>query len=127
MSLACVLALVGCSASVTVDPPTPTPDITTPAQGSPLSAWGLTHYPSELIWLPTGVRLTYQADQPNLLNAVGLASQSDLVQTYLSHSLEPLGWQITDEVDGGLMFEQGQWRGGFVRGQDTWALTVRND
>lgn len=125
--LACLL-LAGCSAAP--DNPAPTPTVSTvvtPSSGQPLTAWGFTHEPADLIWLPGSVSLTYTADQPNLLIAAGTAAQADLVQSYLRTTLPGLGWRITADAAGGLLFEQGEWRGAYALGSNSWALTVRND
>jgi len=123
-----VMALTGCSATTTAPPtPAPTPVVVTPSQGRPLSAWGPTQGPSDLIWLPGEAAVTYTADQPNLVIASGPADQAGLVGDYLRRTLPGLGWEITADANGALMFEQGEWQGAFVTGEDTWALTARND
>lgn len=124
--MACCMALSACS-SAPIDYPGPTPQVTTPAQGASLSGWGLTHEPAERIWLPSGTTLTYTADQPNLLIAVGVLAEAEEVEYYLRQSLPGLGWEITSEAEGAVMFASGAWHGAYVRGEDSWALTVRND
>jgi len=124
-----LVTLAGCAAAV---PPTPSPTpvasaIVTPDQGQSLAALGFTNGPAALIWLPTGVQLTYTADQPNALIAAGDSSQAGAVQDYLRQTLPGLGWQITADADGGLMFQQGNWQGAYALGTDSWALTVRDD
>jgi len=124
--LGCLL-LAGCSSTTIIIEETPSPVISTPAQGRSLSDVGFTHEPAELLWLPTGIRLTYTADRPNLLTVTGLSTQADQVEEYLRQNLPLLGWRITADADGGLLFEQGEWQGAYVVGEDSWALTVRND
>ena len=122
-------ALAGCSAAPTgtTETSAPAPPIVTPSQGQPLSALGLAQGPAGLIWLPAGVPLTYTADQPNLVIAAGPAAQASQVEDYLRLTLPGLGWRITADGGGALTFEQGEWHGGFVTGQVSWALTARND
>ena len=130
-AVACLLAgclLAGCAAgqsglATSAPPPTPT----TPDQGQSLSALGFTNGPAELIWLPRDVRITYGADQPNALIASGDAAQGPLVEDFLRLTLPGLGWRITADADGGLLFQQGEWQGAYALGGDSWALTVRND
>lgn len=124
--IAC-LALAGCSAGGISPEPTPTPVVVTPDTGGPLTGRGYHNYPAGLVWLPDGVSLTYTADQPNVLIAMGPIGEARAVQDYLTATLPGLGWRITATADDALMFTQGQWRGAFVRGVDSWALTVRDD
>ena len=121
------LLLAGCAGAVDFPEPSATPLLVTPSTGRPLTDFGYIHAPAGLIWLPAQTRLTYQADQANTLIAVGQAWQADETQAYLSQVLPGLGWRITAEADGAMMFEQGEWHGGYALGVDTWALTVRND
>ena len=125
--LAGCLMLTGCSAASTEVSPSPTPVIATPSQGRSLTDAGFTNGAASLVWLPTGILLTYTADQPNLLIVTGDSSQASQVEDYLRANLPRLGWQITAEADGGLLFDQGEWHGAYALGQDSWALTVRND
>ena len=124
------LLLAGCSAASngtfgTAEPPIPA--VVTPSQGRSLSDAGFANGAAPLVWLPTGTRLTYTADQPNLLIVTGESSQASQVEEYLRQTLPGLGWRITAEADGGLMFTQGEWHGAYALGTDSWALTVRND
>jgi hypothetical protein len=92
-----------------------------------LAEAGLTHGPGDSIWLPDGTELTYLADQPNALIVTGTLAQADAVQRYLSQTLPGLGWTITDQADGGILFQRGEWHGAYAVGHDSWALTVRDD
>ena len=124
----CCVALAGCSQAVTSAPgSSPTPTLVQPTTGSSLAQVGLTHDPASRIWLPSGTTLTYTADQPNLLIAVGTLAQADQVQSYLRQTLPGLGWQIDQDAPGGLLFHDGQWHGAYALGTTSWALTVRND
>jgi len=105
----------------------PTPQVSTPSQGSSLATVGITNSMAERVWLPAGTELTYTADQPNLLIAIGVLGQADQVQDYLRQTLPGLGWTITADEPGGLIFEQSDWHGGYAVGADSWALTVRDD
>ena len=124
------LLLAGCSAASTgtfgtAQPPTPA--VVTPSSGRSLSDVGFTNGAARLVWLPVGTEVTYTADQPNLLIVTGDSSQASNVEDYLRQTLPGLGWRITAEADGGLMFTQAEWHGAYALGTDTWALTVRND
>jgi hypothetical protein len=79
------------------------------------------------IWVPYSTVLTYTADQPNLVIAVGKLDQAQAVEKYLQENLPTLGWTITGQAEGALTFTRGEWRGGYAQGPDEWALTVRND
>ena len=130
LALAGCLLLAGCTTAptpVTTPEATPTPVIATPSSGRALSDVGFANGAAYLVWLPTGISLTYTADQPNLLIVTGNASQASEVENYLRQTLPGLGWQITADAAGGLMFDQGEWHGAYALGQDSWALTVRND
>ena len=125
-----LIHLTGCSAAVVDDepsPPTLPPILATPTSGRSLAALGYTHEPADRIWLPFGVTVTYTADQPNTLIAVGEGSEATTVELYLRETLPGLGWTITDQAAGGLLFEMPPWQGAYAQGTDTWALTVRND
>lgn len=126
LALVGCLALAGCSAA-NFGTEIPTPTVIIPSQGQSLSEAGFTNGPGDLVWLPQGIRLEYAADQPNLLIAVGDSSQAPEVEDYLRQTLPGLGWRITADAGGGLMFEQGEWHGAYALGTDSWALTVRND
>ena len=124
------LLLAGCSAASngtfgTAQPPTPA--VVTPSSGRSLADVGFENGAAPLVWLPVGTQVTYTADQPNLLIVTGTSSQASQVEEYLRQTLPGLGWRITAEADGGLMFEQGEWHGAYALGTDSWALTVRND
>lgn len=123
----CVSLLISGCGAADISIPTPTVIVVTPSQGQSLKHFGYTYDPADLIWLPTDTQLTYAANQPNTLIAVGYASQASEVQTYLTQVLPGLGWKITAESDGALLFEQGEWQGGYALGDNDWALTVRND
>ncbi len=111
--LAGVILLGGCAAAGPMTFPSSAPSSAfspvAPFGGRPLSSLGLTNAVADQIWLPVGTTLTYTADQPNLVIAVGLADQADTVQDFLASSLTGLGWTITDQADGGLLFEMGPW------------------
>ena len=124
----CLVALTGCSANTIGFPePTETPAVQYPATGGSLASEGFTCPVASDIWLPPGTVLTYTADQPNLVIAVGKPNQADTVEAYLRENLPALGWEITGQGDGGLTFKRGEWHGGYALGQGEWALTVRND
>ena len=132
LTVAGCFLLAGCSIASTGTGETPTgsevaPVISTPSSGRSLSNLGFTNGAAPLVWLPTGIQVTYTADQPNLLIVTGVAAQAAQVEAYLRQTLPGLGWHITAEADGGLMFDQAEWHGAYVLGEDTWALTVRND
>ncbi|MDR0784112.1 MAG: hypothetical protein LBE83_10210 [Propionibacteriaceae bacterium] len=121
------LALVGCSAAWDgYDPPEP-PTLTTPSTGASLAGLGFTNAIGEAIWLPTGVLITFFADQPNLVIAAGVIEEAELVEDYLRVTLPGLGWEITADAPGGLLFTKDDWQGAYAVGADNWALTVRND
>jgi hypothetical protein len=121
------LTLAGCGAAPQQAVPSPTPSIATPSQGQSLADLGWTNSVAELIWLPPGIQFIRQADQPNALIVTGSVSQGSTVQAYLRQTLEPLGWTITADAPGALMFEQGRWQGAYAEGLTTWGLTVRDD
>ncbi len=128
--LACAMALSGCSVDPPVGSVTASPTdwrSQLPTTGRSLASAGFENEIADRIWLPDGTRLTYRADQPNLVIASGEADQADEVQNYLEETLPGLGWQITGRGDGGLTFVMGDWRGGYARGDQSWALTARND
>jgi len=127
LAVAGCLLLAGCSTASTGTVQTPAPAIVTPSSGRSLSDVGFANGAAPLVWLPAGISLTYTADQPNLLVVTGTSSQASQVEDYLRRTLPMLGWRITAEADGGLMFDQGEWHGAYALGQDSWALTVRND
>jgi len=130
LAVVLLLGSAGCSAAVGSYGPTPaaTPSVlVTPATGRSLASAGFTNPIAQQLWLPIGTTLTLTADQPNLVTVVGELDQADGVQAYLAQTLPGLGWTITAQGDGGLVFEQGVWQGGYARGSDNWALTVRND
>ena len=110
----------------TVDPSTPA-STKIPSSGESLASIGFTHEPASQIWLPTRIRLTYAADQENLLIVTGTMSEASVVEAYLKETLPGLGWEITSESDGALMFTQDSWHGAYVEGDQSWALTIRND
>ena len=119
--------LAGCAASpVSSTSSLPAPR-STPAGGQALTSWGLTVGPAGLLWLPAGTTLTYSAQQPNLLIAAGPAAEAGAVQAYLRATLPGLGWHVTADADGGMLFDQGEWQGAYALGGSSWALTVRND
>ena len=121
----CVM-VTACSS--TRDPvPTVAPQITLPEHGTSLQAYGLTHDPASLVWLPESTTVTYSADQANLLIVSGPVAQAQQVENYLSETLPGLGWTITSQVEGALLFDSGIWQGAYVVGDESWALTVRND
>ncbi|MDR0285147.1 MAG: hypothetical protein LBI33_09700 [Propionibacteriaceae bacterium] len=125
-----VLLLAGCTASANTGPTPTTPAATGMATPTPpvrsLADLGYTHTPANRIWLPA-VALTYTADQPNALIAVGGVAQAGAVEDCLRTTLPSLGWTITADAPGALLFEDAEWHGAYVVGTDTWALTVRND
>ncbi|MCL2736206.1 MAG: hypothetical protein FWD75_06195 [Propionibacteriaceae bacterium] len=121
------LGMAGCSAVPVGIQDTPSVAVVTPQEGQSLAQRGFTHPPADQIWLPSSTILTYTADQPNLLIGVGPADQSDTVQEFLRETLPGLGWQITADAPGGLLFERGAWHGAYALGDTSWALTVRDD
>jgi hypothetical protein len=80
-----------------------------------------------MIWIPDHVTLTYTADQGNLLIVTGIISEAKDIEAYLRGTLPGLGWEITSESSGALMFSNEVWHGAYVEGDQSWALTVRND
>jgi len=128
VALAVLMGVSGCAAGTNPPTPTPTPTtLVTPTTGRSLASAGFSNAIAERIWLPLGTKLTLTADQPNLITVVGDLDQADGVQAYLAQTLPGLGWTITAQGDGGLVFSQGVWQGGYARGTTNWGLTVRND
>ena len=122
------LLLTGCSAAVDLEPLEPTAvEVVTPGQGRSLASLGFECPVAESVWLPGGTVLTYTADQPNVVIVAGQAEQAESVQEYLRETLPGLGWRITSESEGGLLFENDEWHGAYALGEDSWALTARND
>ena len=122
--------LAGCAAGpgTLVGPPEVESSVpATPARGQSLSALGFNNGPADLIWLPSGVRVAHVADQPNALIVIGGAAEGPQIQDYLRQTLPGLGWQITADAPGGLLFQQAEWQGAYALGAGSWALTVRND
>jgi hypothetical protein len=124
--LVCCCALVGCGAAPVTDE-TQAPEVTYPTSGESLQTRGIDLPPAELLWLPSDVNLTYTASQENLLIVIGVPGDAPKVESYLHDTLPMLGWTITNQDLGGLLFETSQWHGGFAVSSDSWALTVRND
>lgn len=130
MAIGLLISLTGCAAATVVGSATATASPTalvTPTTGRSLASAGFTNAIAQRLWLPTGTVLTLTADQPNLVTVVGDLDQADTVQAYLAQTLPGLGWTITARGDGGLVFTQGVWQGGYARGSTNWALTVRDD
>jgi hypothetical protein len=126
VALAGALVLAGCAAAPVEVPSWP--PVTAPARGGQAVAdLGLTTPVAAWIWLPDNLVLTHTADQPNLLIVAGPADQAGLVEDYLRATLPGLGWTITADAPGALLFERAPWHGAYALGDDSWALTARND
>ncbi|MCL1907378.1 MAG: hypothetical protein FWG08_05635 [Propionibacteriaceae bacterium] len=126
IALVASVCLAGCGAQDWKQQ-SPIVEVTYPDEGQSVEQWEVNNPATLEIWLPDHITLTYTAHQENLLIIVGIIDEAEVVEEYLQSSLPGLGWTITAQGAGGLMFDYGDWQGGFAVGNTSWALTVRND
>ena len=123
----CLVILSSCSASQSSSGEESSITPRVPSEGQSLERRGVKNPQAGLILLPEGTELVHLADQPNLIIAVGIESQAEEVRTYLMSTLPDLGWTITSSGEKAIVFSSSSWRGAYVEGSQSWALTIRND
>lgn len=113
-TLACV-ALAGCSAAPEAFAPTPGASaVATPGPDArSLRELGLRNGP-EAFWLPREVTVRERIDQPNVVTLSFDASEGPALARYLSEHLAEMGWDVTADRNGSLLFTTDDWRGAFT-------------
>lgn len=77
--------------------------------------------------MPAEASMVEEIDQVNNITVVFSAPDADAVVDYYRRALPGMGMKITDDANGALQFENGQWQGSVVGGDEVSAITMRTD
>lgn len=131
LALVALLAVSGCS-SAPVPTPSPTPSVTVsapsgaPADGVLLSDLGFVNAPAGFS-IPRGAVIEEQVDSGNNITVVLSAPSGDDVAAYLRRNLPAMGFTITADAGGSLLFESAVHDGAFTVTDALSALSLRTD
>lgn len=129
LALVALLAVAGCSTAPT---PTPAPSMTVsapaeaPADGVLLSDLGFVNAPPGFS-IPRGADIEQEVDSANNVTVVLAAPAGDEVADYLRRNLPAMGFTITADANGSLLFESAVHDGAFTVTGELSALSLRTD
>lgn len=129
LALVALLAVAGCSSAPM---PTPAPTMTVsapaeaPADGVLLSDLGFVNAP-EGFSIPRGADIEQEVDSANNVTVVLAAPAGDEVADYLRRNLPAMGFTITADANGSLLFESALHDGAFTVTGELSALSLRTD
>lgn len=129
LALACALALTGCTASQAT---TPAPSATAvavasaPPDGVLLSDLGFTNAPPGFS-LPAGAAVEQRIDSPNNVTVMLTSPGAPEIIAYLRRELPAMGFTVTADANGSLLFESAGHDGAFTATGDLAALSLRTD
>ncbi|MHA6524302.1 lipoprotein [Tessaracoccus sp. G1721] len=129
LALVALLAVAGCSSA---PDPTPAPSVTVsapteaPADGVLLSDLGFLNAPPGFS-IPRGADIEQEVDSTNNVTVVLTAPAGDEVAAYLRRNLPAMGFKITADANGSMLFESAVHDGAFTVTGDLSALSLRTD
>lgn len=129
LALVALLAVAGCSSAPV---PTPSPSTTVsvpaeaPADGVLLSDLGFVNSPPGFS-IPRGADIEQEVDSANNVTVVLTAPAGDEVADYLRRNLPAMGFTITADANGSLLFESAVHDGAFTVTGELAALSLRTD
>lgn len=122
------LLLAGCAAGPA---PSPSPATATsasyaaPAGTVTLRDLGWRNGPAARVVLPAGVVVTRRIDQPNVVSAFGRGADGEAVSRALAGSLPGMGWTVTAQGGGSIVFSDDRHDGTYTASAEVWGLTIR--
>lgn len=128
-ALTAAVALAGCSAAVPPDSPTPSAApaaASAPADGVLLSDLGFRHAP-EGFSVPTGLAIAERVDAANNVTLVFETTEGGSVAAYFREHLPAMGFEITADSEGSLLFTNGVHEGAFTDSDELAAVSLRTD
>lgn len=125
-ALVAAVGLTGCSAAQPLPTPTTTPTVraSAPADGITLRDMGLRNGPTGFN-VPRGLSVKQVVDQPNVVTLVTSGPQAETMAAYLRDHLPAMGFTITGDADGSLVFHNSEWEGALTSANDLVGLTLR--
>lgn len=124
-------ALSGCgaaagagSSSGSPAPVAPVASASLPAGGALLTDAGITHGPAGFS-VPAGLVVDKVIDQSNVVTLIMDDTQGARLEAYLRANLAAMGFQITGDVPGSLLFAAPGWEGAYTSGGGIAGLTLR--
>ena len=130
LALVGLLAVAGCSAPQLS--PSPTPSVTAgvlteaPADGVLLSEIGFRHAPAGFS-IPRDAEIEERVDSGNNITVVLSSPTGDEVADYLRRNLPAMGFTVTADAGGSLLFESAVHDGAFTVTGELSALSLRTD
>lgn len=128
--LAAALALTGCSAAASPsepEPVAPAVQVTTaPDDGVLLTSLGFANAPAGFS-VPRGTVIADRIDATNNVTLMVTQPDGEELASYLRENLAGMGFQITADGGGSLLFESGTHSGAFTVTDSLSALSLRTD
>ncbi|GAA2179119.1 hypothetical protein GCM10009785_04520 [Brooklawnia cerclae] len=97
-----------------------------PAGGTLLADAGIEHGPDGFS-VPTGLVTEQVIDQSNVVTLVVDEEQGAILEAYLRQNLTAMGFEITGDVTGSLLFAAPGWEGAYTSGGGVAGMTLRRD
>ncbi|MDR0782397.1 MAG: hypothetical protein LBE83_01370 [Propionibacteriaceae bacterium] len=116
LALAASLALTGCGSTGPADPVEP--------GGKPLTAYGITHCNAANIFLPDGLTVTKQANDPEAIYLSGPVVDGVDYIGFMKQTLGKHGWTIIYSDDTQVSFENAEYEGYAGVSSGNWKLSV---
>ncbi|MDO5676971.1 MAG: hypothetical protein Q4G35_05635 [Propionibacteriaceae bacterium] len=129
IALVAALALAGCSAAPASPPEPPAPSVTVtaaPDGGVLLSDLGYQNGPQGFS-VPNGTEITDRIDSYNNVTLIFTAPSGEDVAQYLRANLTTMGFEITADDNGSMLFTNGHWQGALTSTGGLAAVSLRTD
>lgn len=127
LTLILAAGISGCAATRPQTPPRPSPPIavvTPPPDGVLLRNLGFSNGPDGFS-LPVGCVIIERVDQPNVVSLVVQEPDASRVAEYLRKSLPTLGFTISEDRNGSLLFADKHFDGAFTSSGEISGLALR--
>lgn len=125
VAMAAGLALGGCASS---QPPPPAPSISyqLPGDGVLANHVGIENAPDGFS-LPRGLVISDLVDQPNVITFITDKENASVLESYLIGNLDKMGFSITGQAPGSLVFEREGWQGAFTTSDEIAGFALRKN
>lgn len=124
-AIAIGLTLAGCAPSQPLEPAASV-SYQLPEGGVPAKQAGIENAP-EGFSLPEGLAISDLVDQPNVVTFVTDVENAQKLEQYLINNLNKMGFTITGQAPGSLVFECEGWQGAFTTSDEIAGFTLRKN
>lgn len=124
-AIALGLAFAGCSSPQPVEPAASF-SFQLPSDGVLAEQAGIENAPDGFS-LPKGLTVSDLVDQPNVVTFITDVENAQKLEQYLINNLDKMGFTITGQAPGSLVFERDGWQGAFTTSDEIAGFTLRKN